>query len=167
VAGGRPERLTLAACVAFAVSDLAIVALIDGLQQTAAAAHRPLGRLHVGLLAMLVTYVVCGGIATVGLVLAPSLRPATRDDWIAGARYGATWLMGMAGLYTCFGIVGVIFGNILQSTRGMLSIAIGAAVARAGWHGLETRVDRRTLTRRLLAAALMTAAIALYVIDVA
>jgi cytochrome c biogenesis protein CcdA len=75
------------------------------------------------------------------------------------------WLLGMAGLYTCFGLVGVVFGNILQSTRGMMSIAIGAALAHAGWHALETRVDPQTLVRRLLAAALMTAAIALYVLD--
>jgi hypothetical protein len=54
----------------------------------------------------------------------------------------------------------------MQSTRGMLSIVIGAGLANAGWHGLETRLDRGTLIRRLLAAALMTAAIALYVIDV-
>ena len=73
----------------------------------------------------------------------------------------------MAGLYICFGLIGVVFGNIVQSTRGLFSIVIGASLAHAGWHGLETQVDRRTLTRRLLAAALMTAAIALYVIDIA
>jgi len=43
---------------------------------------------------------------------------------------------------------------------------IGASLAHAGWHGLETLVDRRTLIRRLLAAGLMTAAIALYVLDI-
>jgi hypothetical protein len=127
----------------------------------------PLGRIHAGFLAMLVTYAVCGGAALCGLVLSPSLRRSTRADWIAGARYAATWLLGMAGLYICFGIVGVVFGNIVQSTRGLFSIVIGASLAHAGWHGLETHVDRRTLIRRLFAAALMTAAIALYVIDIA
>jgi hypothetical protein len=61
--------------------------------------------------------------------------------------------------------VGVVFGNILQSTRGVMSVAIGAALAHLGWHDLEQRVDRSTLLRRLTAALLMTAAIALYVID--
>jgi hypothetical protein len=169
--GGGMRRaavvFTLAACVAFAVADLFIVALIDGLQRTAAEAAVPLGRIHAGFLAMLVTYAVCGGAALCGLVLAPSLRRSTRGDWIAGSRYAATWLLGMAGLYICFGLVGVVFGNIVQSTRGLFSIVIGASLAHAGWHGLETQVDRRTLVRRLLAAALMTAAIALYVIDIA
>jgi drug/metabolite transporter (DMT)-like permease len=165
--GLRPAALafTLAACVAFAVSDLFIVALIDGLQRTAAGADVTLGRLEAGFVAMLVTYAFCGLLAATALVLRPSLRPALRRDWVAAARYAATWLLGMAGLYTCFGSVGVVFGNILQSTRGMMSIAIGAALAHAGWHDLETRVDRRTLIRRLVAAALMTAAIAIYVLD--
>jgi hypothetical protein len=58
-----------------------------------------------------------------------------------------------------------VFGNIMQSTRGVMSVAIGAALAHLGWHELEQRVDRATLLRRLAAALLMTAAIALYVID--
>ncbi len=167
--GMRPAAVgfTLTACAAFAVSDLCIVALIDGLQQTASNAGVPLDRLRVGFLAMLVTYATCGGIATCGLVAAPALRPSMRHDWVAGSRYALTWLLGMAGLYICFGLVGVVLGNIVQSTRGLFSIVIGAALAHAGWHGLETRIDRKTLTRRLLAAGLMTAAIALYVIDIA
>jgi drug/metabolite transporter (DMT)-like permease len=166
--GMRPAALgfTLAACVAFAVSDLCIVALIDGLQRTAMEAGVPLDRLQSGFLAMLVTYATCGAIAMCGLLVAPSLRPSARHDWVAGCRYALTWLLGMAGLYVCFGLIGVVFGNIIQSTRGLFAIVIGASLAHAGWHGLETLVDRRTLIRRLLAAGLMTAAIALYVLDI-
>lgn len=165
--GMRPSAVafTLAACVAFAVADLFIVALIDGLQQAAIAGGTPLRRAEAGFLAMLVTYAVCGLLATLSLAALPSLRPTHRRDWIAASRYACMWLLGMAGLYTCFGLVGVVFGNILQSTRGMMSIAIGAALAHAGWHALETRIDRRTLVRRLVAAGLMTAAIALSVLD--
>ena len=46
-----------------------------------------------------------------------------------------------------------------------MSVAIGATLAQLGWHELEQRVDRVTLLRRLAAALLMTAAIALYVVD--
>lgn len=158
---------TLAACVAFAVSDIFIVALIDGLQRAAVEATVPLGRLRAGILAMLVTYASCGGIAACGLFVAPSLRPSARHDWVAGYRYAIIWLLGMAALYMCFGLIGAVFGNIIQSTRGLFSIVIGAALAHAGWHGLESVIDRRTLTRRLIAAGLMTAAIALYVFDIA
>ena len=151
---------------AFAVSDLCIVALIDGLQQTAAAAGSRLGRVQAGVLAMAVTYVVCGLLSSI-VMLTPRGRPAGKHDWNFAIRYAATWLVGMAALYTCFGLVGAVLGNILQSTRGMMAIAMGAALAHMGWHELEAQVDRRTLARRALAAALMTAAIAIYVIDVA
>jgi len=42
---------------------------------------------------------------------------------------------------------------------------IGAALAHAGWHDLEERVDRATLLRRVAAGSLMVAAILLYVSD--
>ncbi|MEI6506403.1 MAG: hypothetical protein WCO90_11070 [Planctomycetota bacterium] len=58
-------------------------------------------------------------------------------------------------------------GNILQSSRGILAIAMGAGLAHVGRHDLEMRVDRETFLRRIAAAALMTAAIALSIIDLA
>lgn len=158
--------LTLAACCTFAFSDLCIVGLIDGLQQAAAEAGIALGRVHAGVLAMTVTYVLCGGLAAPMLVTKQGW-PRSSHDWTAAGCYATTWLIGMASLYTCFGLIGAVFGNILQSTRGVMAIVMGAALAHLGWHGIETRVDRQTLLLRIVAAALMTAAIALYVIDVA
>ena len=60
-----------------------------------------------------------------------------------------------------------VFGNVLLSSRGLFAVIIGAVLAHRGWHELEQRVDRATLLRRIAAAVLMTAAIALYVIDAA
>ena len=152
----------LSCCLCFAISDIFILRLIDGLQAGAMTSSVVLSRLHAGGLAMALTYGVCG-LLFVPLVVA--LRPYTRADWVAAAQYASAWLLSMVGLYCCFGLVGVVFGNILQSTRGVMSVAIGAALAHLGWHELEQRVDRVTLLRRLAAALLMTAAIALYVID--
>jgi len=152
----------LSCCLCFAISDIFIVSLIDGLQAGAIESGGEISRLHAGGLAMALTYGLCG------LVFAPlvvGLRPYTRGDWLAAVQYASAWLLSMAGLYCCFGLVGIVFGNILQSTRGVMSVAIGAALAHLGWHELEQRVDRATLLRRLAAALLMTAAIALYVID--
>lgn len=154
--------LVLSCCLCFAISDLWIVQLIDGLQAGAVASGGSISRMHAGGLAMALTYGLCG---VVFAPLAIGLRPHTRADWQASAQYAAAWLLSMVGLYCCFGLVGVVFGNILQSTRGVMSVAIGAALAHLGWHELEQRVDRATLLRRLTAALLMTAAIALYVID--
>ena len=69
----------------------------------------------------------------------------------------------MVSLYACIGSVGVVLSTILQSTRGVMSVVIGATLAHLGWHDLESRVDRIMLIKRLLAAVLMTAAIAAYV----
>jgi len=156
--------LTVAACVTFAVSDLCIVGLIDGLQRAAELATHPIGRVHAGTLAMAVTYAVCGGLAA-AVIWTPVARPRGRVDRIAGGVYAAAWLAGMVGLYICFGTVGAVLGTILQSTRGMIAIILGAVLAHRGRHDLELKVDRLTLLRRLVAAALMTAAIALYIID--
>lgn len=60
------------------------------------------------------------------------------------------------------GLIGAVFGNILQSTRGIMAVGLGAVLASMGWHELEQPVDRDTLVRRTLAAALMTLAIAIY-----
>jgi drug/metabolite transporter (DMT)-like permease len=152
----------LSCCLSFAISDIFIIRLIDGLQAGAMTSSVAISRLHAGGLAMALTYGLCG-LLFVPLVV--GLRPYTRTDWVAAAQYASAWLLSMVGLYCCFGLVGVVFGNILQSTRGVMSVALGAALAHFGWHELEQRVDRVTLLRRLAAALLMTAAIALYVID--
>jgi hypothetical protein len=112
------------------------------------------------------TYVACGLVAAVALVLVPRLQPRDRRDGIAAMQYAAAWLGGMVALYACFGLVGAVFGNVLQATRGVMAISIGALLARAGWHDLEERVDRATFLRRLAAAGLMVVAIVLYVADV-
>jgi hypothetical protein len=157
-----PLALMIACCLCFALADLGIVRLIDALQMGGSASGAPLGRLHAGGLAMALTYATCGAVFA---PLVPLLRPHTRMDWTLAAGYSTSWLLSMAGLYVCFGLVGAVFGNILQSTRGIMSVVLGAGLAQLGWHELEQRVDRATLLRRLAAAALMTAAIALYVID--
>ena len=152
----------LACCLCFAIADIYIIRLIDGLQAGAMTSSAVISRLHAGGLAMTLTYGLCG-LLFVPLVV--GLRPYTRTDWVAASQYASAWLLSMVGLYCCFGLVGVVFGNILQSTRGVMSVAIGAALAHLGCHELEQRIDRATLLRRLAAALLMTAAIALYVID--
>jgi len=160
IAGGELP-LVLLTCLTFSLSDLAILALIKALV-VPVEGFPPLGRIHAGGLAMTITYAACGAVA---LPLVGCYRPRHRGDWIAAGQYAAAWLGSMAALYICFGQIGVVFGNILQSTRGFMSVVLGAVLAHLGWHELEQRVDRATLLKRMAAAALMTAAIALYAID--
>jgi len=155
----------LVTCFGFACSDLFIVGLIDGLESSRANSGQPISRLHAGALAMAVTYAGCGALAGIALAIWPSLRPRDLRERSAACQYAAAWLSGMVGLYACFGLVGVVFGNVLQATRGVMAVVLGAWLAKAGWHDLEERVDRGTFIRRVTAALLMVAAIALYVVD--
>ena len=152
----------LAACLVFSVSDILIVRLIRALQLGLTASGEPLGPLAAGALAMAVPYATCGLIATAVLTRLP---PGGAAAWSAGVSYAAAWGLAMAGLYVSFGFVGVVFGNVIQSTRGIMSVVTGAALAHLGWHDLEERVDRSTLAWRTIAAVLMTIAIAVYAID--
>ena len=65
-------------------------------------------------------------------------------------------------LFGCFQAVDVVFGNILQSTRGLISIVLGAGLAGAGMVHLEKKVSRGVFWRHMAAAMLMSAAIVLY-----
>jgi drug/metabolite transporter (DMT)-like permease len=150
--------LLFVGCTCFAVADLGIVALIDGLEQAL-----PVSRLACGNVAMTLTYSL-GGILVLPLVAGEAWRqPLTSADWRAAAEYSLAWLAAMVALYACIGAVGVIFSTILQSTRGIISIVLGAGLARQGWHELESQVNRTVFARRIAAAVLMTTAIALYV----
>ncbi len=139
------------ACLAYCVSDLSIVALVEAL--------RPVGPIRSIVLAAALSYVVCG-IAAVAMLPVAGLRAMT--EWRYAAPFAGAWFAGMLFLFACFATIGPVFGNITQSTRGLISILIGAHVAGLGMEHLETRHPRGVLLRRLAAAGLMTAAIALY-----
>ncbi len=152
--------LMLVACLCFAIADLNIVALIDAL---ADGGTPPIGRFRAGVLGMAITYAACGALL---LPAAPRMWPRSAGGWMPAVQYALVWLLAMTALYACLGQVGAVFGNILQSTRGVMSVVLGAALAHAGCHDLEEKVDRATLLKRIAAAMLMTAAIALYFSDV-
>ena len=105
-------------------------------------------------------YLVSGAAAALALPFCP---PLPRAGWLRwAAPYAAVWFAAMAALYACFAMCGIVLGNIVQNTRGLLSIALGWLVARAGRTDLEERVSRAVLARRVAAAALLLAAVALY-----
>lgn len=164
--GGLPRAAlgrVLVICLCFALSDLFIVRLIDALDPSGPGRS---GRLFAAVLGMLLTYLACGLACGATLLFGRFRPPPDRvwPAWRAAGGYAGTWLLAMAGLYICFGLVGAVFGNVVQSTRGIMSVVIGAVLAHLGWHELEQQVDRATLVRRIGAACLMTAAIAVYVL---
>jgi hypothetical protein len=85
-----------------------------------------------------------------------------KNDLKYALPYSFFWLSGIIFLFACFGTIGAVYGNIIQSTRGLMSILIGAIIGHLGRVAIEPKVSRRILATRVLAALLMTAAIWLY-----
>ena len=76
--------------------------------------------------------------------------------------YSVLWFGAMLLLFASFGIVGVVFGSIIQASRGVISVILGVLLARTGFVGIEPDVPLRVWVRRAVMATLMVAAIGLY-----
>lgn len=149
--GVKTVALIVAMCLAYAISDLNIVASQAFLREQ----NYP----HPVLFAVASCYTLCGLVAAIAL---PLVHANLRSDLKYAAAWAGAWTGAMLCLFTSLAIVGVVLGGILQSTRGLVSILLGAALAALGLEHLETRHDRRVLLRRIVAAGMMIGAIVLY-----
>ncbi len=157
--GGRmpikPTLMVVLACVFYAACDNFILQVIQGAEEASQAST-----FHAAVFAVCVIYGSCGLIA---MALLPWLGSRDPKAWRDALPYTCVWLSAMVTLYTAFAIVGLVLGAILQSTRGIISIAIGSLLAHMGHEHLETKASRKVFYQRLAAAGLMTLAVALYV----
>jgi drug/metabolite transporter (DMT)-like permease len=146
--------LIVLACLSYSLSDLNIKVLVDHFAY--------LGVLKGAMLGTGLTYILCGlfGLPVI-FFRRKDLNPRT---WAWSAPFALSWLIAVFFLFSCFALIGVVFGNIIQSTRGIISIAMGYAIAHIGLERLEPKINRSVYIRRLAAAALMTAAVALYLL---
>lgn len=153
-AGGRIPAAAvgglLVTITGYCISDIQIVRLVQRLP--AAGGFAPL-------LGVALDYLVCGIVAVPLFVLT---RPVSLRVWRYAWPYAAAWFIGMVFLFICFAALGVVFGNIIQATRGVMSIVVGGLIAHHGFLHLESRIPRHVFWRRVAAALLMLAAIALY-----
>ncbi len=157
-AGGRPPwRGGVAvglAVVGYSLSDLSIVRLVDG---------TGLDNWRGSLFGAVLTYALCG------LALAPFLirlpAAAKPGPWRSALAYALCWFTAMILLYACFAEIGAVFGNIVQSTRGLISIVLGLLLVHMGRLDIERRVGLRVTLKRGIGAIAMTIAIALYVLQ--
>lgn len=76
--------------------------------------------------------------------------------------YAICWFASLLFLYDCFGNLGVLFGTILQSARGLISVLIGVLLLKFGLDQYEPRVSRSAWVRRFIMAILMIGAMTLY-----
>lgn len=88
---------------------------------------------------------ICYGLAGTFLLF----RTGFRMVWLRDAApYGICWFLAMITLFVCFGTTGVIFGNIVQATRGIISVLLGALLLKLGFHYLEPAVSGKVWLRR-------------------
>jgi drug/metabolite transporter (DMT)-like permease len=152
--GGRmPSRVTgglLVTLTGYALSDLSIKQLV--LEMGALGPTAPL-------LGACYTYLLCavGALA----ILARQGWP-TRREWGLIVPHALTWFGGMCLLFLAIAWIGVVFAGIAQSTRGIVSVGLGVALTRLGYVTLERPAPAAVVWKRAMAAAMMTAAIALY-----
>ena len=105
-----------------------------------------------------VSYSALGLFSLPALCFIPRRMVYFRD----AAAFGATWFMSMIFLMVAFGSLGVVFGTILQSGRGIVSVVIGAVLLYFGYNNLEPRVGKRKWMQRLCMAVLMLTAMTVY-----
>lgn len=153
---GKHMRLSsggfvLLACLFYSFSDLNIRRLVEHFNDY--------GILTSALLGTSLTYILCGIAA---LPLLAARKRVSREAWGYALPFALSWLIAMVFLFSCFALIGVVFGNIIQSTRGLISILMGVLVSQLGLERLEPRITRAVLVRRMVAACLMTAAVMLY-----
>lgn len=99
------------------------------------------------------------GLLTLPLLLKFRYSPA---KFVAALPFGLCWFLSQLFLFICLGILGAVFGNIIQSSRGLVSIALGMLLARLGHGRLDSEISGRMWRRRLAAAILMAAGIILF-----
>jgi drug/metabolite transporter (DMT)-like permease len=110
-------------------------------------------------LAVVYSYILCG---LFSLAFIKEIHRSTRHDWWAAVGYALPWFCGMLFLFGAFATVGVVFGVILQSTRGVISVMMAMGLAAFGVSFAEEKCSVQTRTRQLAAALLMVAAIYLF-----
>ena len=108
--------------------------------------------------------VVAVSYAALGILSLPALFfiPVKKELFIGSIPFGAAWFLSMNFLLTGFGTLGVVYGTIIQSGRGIASVLIGAGLLYFGFDHLEPRVGKKAWLRRLVMATLMLIAMTVY-----
>ncbi|MBE6358451.1 MAG: hypothetical protein E7057_04295 [Lentisphaerae bacterium] len=102
--------------------------------------------------------------AVLGMMAAPALFFLKPDRGQLGKAlpYAVLWLISQVLLLCCFAFLQPVFGNVILATRGVFSVAAGAALPYFGLAALDSKIPVSLWIRRVVAALVMLGAIALY-----
>lgn len=139
------------ACLTYCISDISITILVRKFED--------ISLLHAAAFSAALGYIL---IFLAAVAIFPFLPRPTPGMALSAVPFAVFWFIAMLCLYGCFGSIGFVFGNIVQSTRGIISIGLGVLIAAMGHEAIEQKISGRIMLRRLLAAAMMVAAVALF-----
>ncbi len=143
----------LGAVIGYSLSDISIKQLIDCIKvQTGE------GVLTV-IIAASLSYVYIGIFSLLIILFARSVKAKHLKPAIG---FSCWWFAAMLFLFACFGLIGPLFGNIVQSMRGIIAVILGALIAKFAWSEHEEKLARSVLIRRIAAASLISCAIIIF-----
>lgn len=116
-------------------------------------------RVQTTILAGCLVYCVC---SLCSVVLYKDLIKSSVKDWVDSYAYTMSYYLSAFLFLAAISTVGVLFMTILQSSRCVIAIGLGALLAWKGWVDLEKRVEWQERVRQLAAASLMMLSIGLY-----
>ena len=85
-----------------------------------------------------------------------------KECFFAAFPYGAMWFSAMILLFISFCFIGVMYGVIIQATRGVISVVMGWLLLKTGLDKSEPVVGASAWIRRAIMAIAMLLAIVLY-----
>lgn len=109
-----------------------------------------------------ICYTVLGILALGGLFKYPYKREYLREV----VPYSLCYFSSIFFLMACFGLLGVVFGSIIQAGRGIISILLGIVLLHFGLEKSEPQVSARMWIRRFIMALLMLCAMIIYSLTV-
>jgi len=143
----------LGAVMGYSLSDISIKQLIDCIKiQTGSGVLSTL-------IAASLSYVYIGFFS---LLVILSTRSVKIEHLKPAMGFSCWWFTAMLFLFACFGLIGPLFGNIVQSMRGIIAVLLGALIAKFAWSEHEEKLARPVLIRRITAASLITCAIIVF-----
>lgn len=106
------------------------------------------------------------GVASVGFTLwqvgrGDRLSLAVRR-FVDSSPFAFFWFSAMMCIYFCYGELGPVFGNVVQSTRALIAVLVSLLACKFIKDRFEAPVSRAMWIRRACAALLMTSGIILY-----
>ena len=107
------------------------------------------------------TYTSIGFLVLPGLLKYPLKRELLKE----AMPYSIFYFCSMLFLMTCFGLLGVVFGSIIQASRGIISVVLGIILLRIGVDKDEPDVPMRIWIQKFIMAILMLAAMTLYTLS--